>query len=290
MLTHRWLVAGQQVELSAPESMMQMLAPLFTLYTVDENREGEKCSAGIAFSITNLDEAWRLDCGGEELWRDRDGGNIIAALELALYRRLVAAVAPELCSIHAAAVADADGAVLFAGVSGAGKSSLCTRFVLNGWRYLSDEFSLLADDGLIHPFPRPLQWEHLTHPAFDHASMVQSGRFDRGEYRFIDQQGGLRTSQLWLPKLVAETAVPLSMVVLPRYLPDRPPRMESVARSQAIIELATLLQQPFALAPSIQMLHRRLPPQCSFVRLNFRDVHQIPLVLGSKIGDMTLNQ
>jgi len=256
---------------------MQMLMPLFALYAVGEPREGEASGAGIGFSITGSGDELRLDGNGEELWRDRNCGNIIAALELALYRRVVAAVAPELCSIHAAAVADADGALLFAGVSGAGKSSLCTRFVLNGWRYLSDEFSLLADDGTIHPFPRPLQWEHLTHPAFDQARMLQSGRFDRGLYSFIDQQGGVRTSQLWLPRRVAADAVPLSMVGFPRYLPDTPQRMESVARSQAIIELASLLQQPFALASSIQMLHRRLPPQCRFVRLNFCDVHQVPL-------------
>ncbi|MDQ6950496.1 MAG: hypothetical protein Q9M26_02390 [Mariprofundales bacterium] len=274
ILNRHWLVAGELVAITAPESMMQMLAPLLALYP--DGSTGTP-TPSIAFSITRQGDRWRLDSNGIALWQDVDGGNIIAALELSLYRQVVAAIMPALCSIHAAAVANSDGTVLFAGISGAGKSSLCTRFLLAKWHYLSDEFSLLAEDGTIHPFPRPLQWECLTHPAFTHEKMLGSGCFTRGFYQFIDQQGAPRTSQLWLPNLVAQRPSRLRMVVLPRYDPNAQHSMVPVVRSVAISELATLLQQPIGLSDAIQTLHHRLPRDCRFMRLTFRDVHQVTI-------------
>ena len=57
--------------------------------------------------------------------------------------------------LHASAV-ERDGlAVVMTGESGAGKSTLATLLAARGWRFMGDEFVLVAPDtGLAHAFPR----------------------------------------------------------------------------------------------------------------------------------------
>lgn len=71
--------------------------------------------------------------------------------------------------VHAAGVATSEGALLLAGSSGAGKTTLTIELLKGGWSYLSDDVVPVArPDGLAHPFPRPLgikdpgRWEGLA--------------------------------------------------------------------------------------------------------------------------------
>lgn len=58
---------------------------------------------------------------------------------------------------HAAAVANSDGAWVFAGLNGVGKSTLAARLLnRNGWRHVSDNF-LLGDETVLYPFPETLR-------------------------------------------------------------------------------------------------------------------------------------
>ena len=259
-----WQVATCTVSLRAPATVIDAAAPLFALYPSTE------AAATIAFEVTpTASHRWQLCCNHEPLWEDEECGNIVAALELALYRRVVSAIAPRLCSIHAAAVVVDGGAILCAGASGAGKSSLCTQALLDGARYCSDEFALLAKDGTIHPFPRPLQWEHLDHPAFSHATMQQSGKFDRGAYRFLQPDGTPRVSQLWLPRQRQQCPTPLKLIVLPQFVADSPTILTPVARSSAMIQLANLLHQRNPMQHNIRLLHQRIPADCRLYTMRF---------------------
>jgi HprK-related kinase A len=57
--------------------------------------------------------------------------------------------------LHASAVERDGRAVLMTGESGAGKSTLATLLASRGWRFLGDEFVLIApDSGLAYAFPR----------------------------------------------------------------------------------------------------------------------------------------
>ena len=57
--------------------------------------------------------------------------------------------------LHASAVERNGRAVLMTGESGAGKSTLATLLAARGWRFMGDEFVLLApDSGQAHAFPR----------------------------------------------------------------------------------------------------------------------------------------
>jgi HprK-related kinase A len=59
--------------------------------------------------------------------------------------------------LHAASVERDGAALLMTGESGAGKSTLSALLATRGWRFMGDEFALIAPaTGLAHPFPRPV--------------------------------------------------------------------------------------------------------------------------------------
>jgi hypothetical protein len=58
--------------------------------------------------------------------------------------------------VHAGVVGWNDGAILVPGRSHAGKSSLIAALVRSGATYYSDEYAVLDERGLVHPFARPL--------------------------------------------------------------------------------------------------------------------------------------
>jgi hypothetical protein len=71
-------------------------------------------------------------------------------------RALVAANAHEWVFVHAGAVAADQRALLLPGASFTGKTTLVAALVRAGAAYYSDEFAVLDDDGLVHPYPKPL--------------------------------------------------------------------------------------------------------------------------------------
>jgi hypothetical protein len=56
--------------------------------------------------------------------------------------------------IHAGAVGHGGRAIVIPGHSGAGKTTLVAALVRAGASHYSDEFAVLDDDGLVHPYPR----------------------------------------------------------------------------------------------------------------------------------------
>lgn len=69
---------------------------------------------------------------------------------------LVAQHSPSHVFVHAGVVGQRGGALVVAGRSFSGKSSLVAALVGQGATYLSDEFAPLDESGLVHPYPRPL--------------------------------------------------------------------------------------------------------------------------------------
>lgn len=87
-------------------------------------------------------------------WAD-DESTVFASLQNRLHFR-VAVCAQTRLFLHAGAVGWNGGAILIPGRSYAGKSSLVAALVRSGATYYSDEYALLDDRGLVHPFARPL--------------------------------------------------------------------------------------------------------------------------------------
>ena len=214
-----------------------------------------------------------LICNSDSIWKSDDAGEIAAAFELSLYRKVADSWGAQILSLHAAAVAACDRVILFSGASDSGKSSMATKMLLEGFDYLSDEFALLDNSGRVHPFPRPLQWGKQRHPAFTHKQMLASNLFKKTSYSFPDHSGKILTSLLWLPERVVRKPLPTHALILPRFIGrGEKTLLEPIRRSQALMELAPEVHQQFPATESIRLLHEYLPDDLPIFRLRYGDI------------------
>lgn len=72
-------------------------------------------------------------------------------------RLFIAARARDRLFVHAGAVVLEGRALLIPGESFSGKTTLVAALVQAGARYYSDEYAVLDEAGLVHPYPRPLR-------------------------------------------------------------------------------------------------------------------------------------
>jgi len=73
-----------------------------------------------------------------------------------MLRIAVAEYARDCVFIHAGVVGWKDKAIIIPANSFAGKTTLVSELVRNGATYYSDEYAVLDENGLVHPFPRDL--------------------------------------------------------------------------------------------------------------------------------------
>lgn len=87
----------------------------------------------------------------------RDAAPAVAVQVLDSQMRLVIAThAPKHVFVHAGTVAVGDRAIVMPGRSFAGKTTLVAELIRRGATYLSDEYAVLDEDGLVHPYAKPL--------------------------------------------------------------------------------------------------------------------------------------
>ncbi len=103
--------------------------------------------------------------------------------------------------VHAGAVAWQGRALVLPGRSGTGKSELVAALVRAGAEYLSDEFAVFADDGLVHPYARPMglrqsDGRHLWIPAKTLGARAVAGPSPPGLIAFLRYSEGSR----WRPR------------------------------------------------------------------------------------------
>jgi hypothetical protein len=228
----------------------------------------------ILFTFEKQNDTFTLSADGETLWQSQDSRDFPPALEIHLYRLATGQMAPRLLSLHASAVSIHGRVCIFAGVSGAGKSSLCSAALLNGAGYLTDEFALLDSEGMVHPFPRPLQWDSIDHPAFAQSDLLKNGLFSKSQYSFPDPDGNIITSHLWLPARVQHQSLQTAWIILPQYDAGAPAaELLPLRRSEALMQLPGHLHQQMSPAESLKELNRRIPNSVKFFSLRFSDVH-----------------
>ena len=113
--------------------------------------------------------------------------------------------------IHAAAVAFGGAGIVIPAHPGAGKSTLCSALVADGFAYITDEAAPIIDSKEVIPYQKPIvvgrgSFETLAHVSFAALAEVDS------EFWFLDpgtMMGGL-----------VEGHVPIKYVVVPHYAPD----------------------------------------------------------------------
>lgn len=227
----------------------------------------------LLFVFEQQQQHFTLSVNGEDLWESTDSRDFPPALEIHLYRQLICRLTPELISLHASSVVLGNSACIFAGISGAGKSSLCTVALLDGMAYLTDEFVLVDRNGFVHPFPRPLQWDSIDHPAFDSAEMLASGLFGKSSFSFTDPENNIITSQLWLPTRLQHAPIKLGTIILPEYSSDAPKaNLKPIRRGEALMRLPEHLHHLMSPAENLKELNRRIPTDTCFYSLRFSNV------------------
>jgi hypothetical protein len=90
-----------------------------------------------------------------KLARSKDLDDILANLESHL-QILIADNARRRVFVHAGVVAWKQNAIVIPGRSMSGKTTLVSKLVEAGATYYSDEYAILDERGLVHPFPRRL--------------------------------------------------------------------------------------------------------------------------------------
>jgi hypothetical protein len=100
--------------------------------------------------------------GSYSFFKDGESQTLGLNLELAVLlldtelRLYIARKAPGVIFVHAGVVAHRGRTIVLPGVSFAGKTTLVAAMVRAGARYYSDEFAVLDENGLVHPYPKPL--------------------------------------------------------------------------------------------------------------------------------------
>jgi hypothetical protein len=127
-------------------------------------------------------------------------------------RGRIAYLAPEKIFVHAGAVGWGKAAILIPGLSMSGKTSLVAALVRGGASYLSDEYAVLDDDGLIHPYARPLSIRGDDEIARDcHVAEI----------------GGT----------IAQAPLPVATIVVTRYDPAASWQPRRLSPAEAMLEL-----------------------------------------------------
>ncbi len=226
-------------------------------------------SIDIHYRFTNT-ELWRdQQC----LWRSDSFGDLLACFELDLYRQSIDRCLPRLLPFHAASIAWQQQGLLFAGHSGAGKSSLCTAALVDGAAYLSDEFTLLDEQGQLIPFARPLQWDGQQHPAFNDTDMRSCCRASSYTFKHANKQSN--TSFLWHPIKQQTQAIASYALIFPHYDPQQSKaQIEAIPHSMALIHLASHRLGRQQTADCIHALQQRLRKPWQAYRLSFAHVKQ----------------
>jgi hypothetical protein len=129
-------------------------------------------------------------------------------------RSRIALDAPEHIFVHAGVVAAHGRAMLIPGRSFAGKTSLVAALVRAGATYYSDEFAPLDEDGLVHPFAKPLSLRDHRGLQNDHA---------------VETLGGL----------AGEEPLPIGAVVAATYRPGSEWRPERLPAGRGALTLVS---------------------------------------------------
>lgn len=132
--------------------------------------------------------------------------------------------------IHAAAVARHGNAMLLAGRSHSGKTTLAAWLAAHhGYEYATDEASAIDVDGAVMPYPRPLGLRPESPMARPTSGTAQ--RFMPDEVLVpVSDVGGV----------VARTAWPAQLIVFPHFQPESDVRVASVSQADALERLAHL--------------------------------------------------
>ena len=141
----------------------------------------------------------------------------------------VALEAPNHIFIHAGVVGDGNRAIVIPGMSFSGKTTLVRALVQAGATYYSDEFAVLDEEGLVHPYPRRLSIRPLL--VGDSTTLT-----DPTVETAVEELGGT----------AAAGPVAVGMVLLTHYVPGaewRPQEIRGGSKALGLLEHAVPVRE-----------------------------------------------
>jgi hypothetical protein len=120
-------------------------------------------------------------------------------------RLFIAANARDWLFVHAGVVAHDGRALVIPGSSFSGKTTLVQALVQAGAKYYSDEYAVLDEDGLVHPYPRPLSIRSSGENAARKRAAAEIGAVARDEPATLAAVAvtRYRAGSEWRPKRVS---------------------------------------------------------------------------------------
>jgi hypothetical protein len=110
----------------------------------------------VTIDIRSLADGWRIAVGGDKLLRGSDPWVLSGDLRHLIIQRAMAD-SRRFVALHAAVVARGRDALVLAGASRAGKTTLSLELVARGWRLVSDDIAALdRTSGALAPFLKPV--------------------------------------------------------------------------------------------------------------------------------------
>jgi len=217
--TFRALTTTVSVDIAADVTCRDLLETLIESYAATTDSP----TLSYVIGVDSIERDGALLCRVDEPL------DLAPRFELDLYEQLVARAAPGWL-VHAAAI-DIDGtALVVAGPSGAGKTTLALAFVGAGYRLLTEEMVLIRADATAVGLSRPM---HVR----DASSLPASWR--RAPYPMREATGLEIREQLVVPDSASLQRSPLPVRALVRLThgADRPSQLERIAASQALPRL-----------------------------------------------------
>ncbi len=235
--------------LEARQAIEEILLPTWTL----ESGDGQ---ADCCFEIEYDDSDYRLSLDGKSQGVAKDQVRLVSLLERSVHLQL-ATYAPHHVFVHAGVVAFPAGLVVLPGRSMQGKSTLVRALVEAGGRYFSDEYAVIDEQGLVHPYPRhhshrlsggqkeltpasTLGWELEFGPR-SIALLLSTGYQEGAEFQPTTITVGQAALKMFANTVSAQTDPARAMTYLPRALAQAQcwegSRGEAAAAAAVIVSL-----------------------------------------------------
>ena len=213
----------QVVEVGCPSSVAEDIAFLYRDSLVTRDAQGS------SILIEEAPEGcFSLVADDRPAVRDLTRGDLPTFVMDAVVRGLVKDLTTAV-ALHAGAVAHNGKAVLIAGPTGAGKSSLIAWLIASGFSYLSDEVAILLEHSAILGLPRALVLkpgsaeEVLALPTYHAAPLVRAGEHIMVRPRSVPRRDANSCS--------------CALIVFPQFESGAGLRIESITAAQAAFRL-----------------------------------------------------
>lgn len=148
--------------------------------------------------------------GEELLWSQAGETEDFLSFLQSQIRLTVAEFAESRVFLHAGAVGWKDSAILIPAKSFSGKSSLVAELVKRGALYYSDDYAVLDENGMLHPYHRPLslrgivdKYKQIDFPVEALGGKAGFTPLSVGMIVFTEYREGEKTGKIWKPEILS---------------------------------------------------------------------------------------